>query len=79
MGKGASALVIKAKKATKDNSQLIALKIVEFDEENQKAMGAVLREYSILKSLQTSDYIVKLNDQFYLTEEEESENDPSVI
>ena len=76
MGKGASALVLKAKK---NNSQLIALKIVEFDEENQKAMGAVLREYSILKSLQASDYIVKLNDQFYLTEEEESENDPSVI
>ena len=75
MGKGASALVLKAKKATKDNSQLIALKIVEFDEENQKDMRAVLREYSILKSLQASDYIVKLNDHFFLTEEQDAAND----
>ena len=31
LGKGASALVLKAKK---NNSQLIALKIIEFDEDN---------------------------------------------
>jgi len=38
-----------------------------------------LREYDILKSLQASDYIVKLNDQFFLTEELEAENDQSVV
>ena len=67
MGKGASSLILKAKK---NNSQLIALKIVEFDERNQNAMDAVYREYKILKSLQESDNIVKLNDKFFLTEEQ---------
>ena len=38
LGKGASALVLKAKK---DKSQFIALKIIEFDERNKKAMEAV--------------------------------------
>jgi len=31
-----------------------------------------------VKSLQTSEYIIKLNDSFYLAEEEEKEEDESV-
>jgi len=73
LGIGASALVLKAKK--NNNSELIALKIVEFFEEDKKAVEAVNREYGILKSLQASDYIVKLNNHFFLTEEVESKND----
>jgi len=38
LGKGTSSLVLKAKK---NNEQFIALKIIEFDQENKKAMEAV--------------------------------------
>jgi len=53
----------------KNSSGYIALKIVEFDESKKRAIETVKREYGVLKSLQASEYIVKLNDTFFLTEE----------
>jgi len=58
-------LVLKAK----NSSGYVALKIVEFDESKKRAIEVVKREYGVLKSLQASEYIVKLNDTFFLTEE----------
>lgn len=65
-------------KAKRNDSGYVALKIVEFYQSNQKALEAIEREYGIVKSLQTSEYIIKVNNSFYLIEELKKYEDKSV-
>jgi len=54
-------------KAKKNGIKDVVLKVVE-TKDHVSEIASMKREYCILQKLPQSDYLVKINDQFFLTE-----------
>ncbi|KAL4477485.1 hypothetical protein ABPG74_002635 [Tetrahymena malaccensis] len=73
VGNGSFAIVLKA--TNKNSAQTVALKVVECDENNEKGMEAIQEEQKMVEIFNGSRYIVKVFNNFYLTEIDDPDSD----
>ncbi|EAR87255.3 kinase domain protein (macronuclear) [Tetrahymena thermophila SB210] len=76
-GNGSFALVLKA--INKNTGQTVALKVVECDENDLKGIQAIQEEYKMLEIFTGCKYVVKVLNNFFLTESSDSDEDDDQI